>query len=175
VSGSHIKVTNSIGDVAMAKEKVVLRASLCLVLVLAGLSGWLYVRIWDLENRVNRLESIIDSLYQVLQTDVAKDISIFLGTKQLIVENFMWKAENAGATFTPTFTVRNNGASNIALVAVFVNDTLAKMNASSTLLSPGGQATVTVTKTGGFTSGMKYEFTFITASGNQFVHVATAP
>jgi len=159
----------------LAKEKVILRVSLCLVLVLAGLSGWFYVRVWDLENRVNRLESVIDSLYQVLQTDVAEDISIFLGTKQLIVENFMWKAENAGATFTPTFTVRNTGTSNIALVAVFVNDTLAKMNASSTLLSPGAQATVTVTKTGGFTSGMKYEFTFVTASGNQFMYVTTAP
>ena len=159
----------------MAKEKVILRASLCLVLVLAGLSGWLYLRIWDLENRVNRQESVIDSLYQVLQTDVANDISIFLGTKQLIVENLTWKAENADVTFTPTFTVKNNGTSNIALVAVFVNDTLAKMNSSSTLLSPEDQATVTVAKNGGFTSGMKYEFTFITASGNQFVHVATAP
>jgi len=59
----------------------------------------------------------------VLQTDVANDISIFLGTKQLIVENPIWKAENADATFTPTFTVRNDGTSNIALVAVFVNET----------------------------------------------------
>ena len=152
--------------------------SLCLVLVFAGLSAWLYVRVGDLEGRASILENTINGLtqqYQELQNQLAEFASIFSQTDQLRVENLVWKAENADATFTPTFTVRNAGTSNVALVAVFVNGAVAKMTASSNLLIPGAQATVAVTKTGGFTSGMKYEFIFITASGNQFMYVATAP
>lgn len=158
----------------MAKEKVVALVSLCSVLVFAGLSAWLYVRTRDLESRMSGQENTINGLtqqYQELQNQLAEFASIFSRTEQLNVENLMWKAENADATFT----VRNTGTSSLALVAVFVNGGIAEMTASPNLLSPGAQATVTVTKTGGFTSGMKYEFTFVTASGNQFVHVATAP
>ena len=178
MSGSRIKVTNYLGDVTMAREKVVALVSLCLVLVFASFNGWLYVRMRGLEDRISGLENSVNGFTQQcqdLQNQLAEFASIFSQAEQLIVENLVWKVENADATFTPTFTVRNTGTSNIALVAVFVNGEIAEMNASSNLLSPRAQATINITKTGGFRSGMSYEFIFVTAGGNQFFYVATAP
>lgn len=158
----------------MGREKGVALVSLCLVLVFAGLSTWLYVRTRDLENRMSGLESKINDLtdqHQGLQSQFTEFASIFSQTEQLSLVSLTWQAENANVTFT----VKNTGDSNLAMIAVFVNNQITKMTALTTLLSPGAQATVTVTRAGGFTSGMKYEFTFITASGNQFMYVATAP
>jgi len=77
--------------------------------------------------------------------------------------------------YNATFTVINTGTADLTIVEVQVNDEYTTMNPSSVTLNPGGEATITVSKTEGFTSGVKYEFSFITASGNRFSYVAVAP
>lgn len=90
-------------------------------------------------------------------------------TEELKITSLAWDDNNA------TFTVRNIGTADLTIVEVRVNDEYATMNPSSVTLSSGDQATITVTRTGGFMSGVKYEFGFITAKGNQYFYMATAP
>ena len=93
----------------------------------------------------------------------------FMPTEELKFIDFTWGDNNA------TFTVMNTGAVDFTIVEVRVNDENATMNPSSVTLYPGDETTITVTRTGGFTSGVKYEFGFITATGNAFVYTAVAP
>lgn len=91
----------------MREEKVVALVSLCLVLVLSGLSAWLYVRTRDLEDRMSSVENTINDLteqYGELQNQLTEFASIFSQTEQLSILSVIWQAENVNATFTPTFT-----------------------------------------------------------------------
>jgi hypothetical protein len=90
-------------------------------------------------------------------------------TEELKITSLTWNDNNA------TFTVTNIGTADLTIVEVRVNDEYATMNPSSVTLSSGDQATVTVTRTGGFISGAKYEFRFITAMGNRYFYTATPP
>ncbi|MDH5266768.1 MAG: hypothetical protein OEW62_03715 [Candidatus Bathyarchaeota archaeon] len=90
-------------------------------------------------------------------------------TEELKIVGLAWNDDNA------SFTVINTGTADLTIVEVRVNDEYATMNPSSVTLSSGNQATVRVTRTGGFISGVTYEFRFITAKGNQYFYMATAP
>ena len=90
-------------------------------------------------------------------------------TEDLKIIDLTWSINNA------TFTVINTGTSDLTIVEVRVNDEYATMNPSSVTLDPGDLTTITVTRTGGFISGVVYKFTFQTAMGNEFLHIATAP
>jgi P pilus assembly chaperone PapD len=85
------------------------------------------------------------------------------------IASLTWNDNNA------VFAVINTGTRYTTIVKVRVNDEYATMNPSSVTLYPGDQTTITVTKTGGFISGVVYEFRFITARGNAFFYTATAP
>ena len=89
--------------------------------------------------------------------------------EKLQVVNLVWNNSNA------IFTVRNVGTIGLTVVEVRVNDEYATMNPASVSLDPGSETTVVVSRTEGFTSGVKYEFAFITATGNRFSYMATAP
>jgi archaellum component FlaF (FlaF/FlaG flagellin family) len=92
-------------------------------------------------------------------------------TEQLEIQGCTFNTGNANVTFS----VQNTGTAVLTIVEVRVNDEYATMNPSSVTLDPGDQTTITVTKTEGFISGVKYEFKFITAKGNIFLYTATAP
>jgi len=92
-----------------------------------------------------------------------------MSTEELKIVSLTWNDNNA------TFTVINTGTADLTIVEVRVNDEYATMNPSSVTLDPGDQTIITVTRTEGFISGVKYEFRFITATGNAYFYTATAP
>lgn len=92
-----------------------------------------------------------------------------MATEELKIVSPTWNDNNA------TFTVINVGTADLTIVEVRVNDEYATTDPSSVILEPGEQTTITVTGTGGFISGVTYEFRFITARGNSFLYMATAP
>jgi len=98
----------------------------------------------------------------------------FMKTEELKVINIVWGASNANAVLT----VKNSGTATLTVNQVKVNDGTATMTvggANTVTLDPGISATITVTRTGNFTSGTKYEFAFYTATGNRYPYTATAP
>ena len=98
----------------------------------------------------------------------------FMKTEELKTINILWGANNANAVLT----MKNTGTATFTVNQVKVNDGAALGNGLSTFavtMNPGDQTTITVTRTGNFTSGTKYEFAFYTATGNRYPYTATAP
>jgi len=95
--------------------------------------------------------------------------TVTMKTEELKIASLTWSDNNA------IFTVINTGTADLTIVEVRVNDEYATMNPSSVTLNPSDQTTITVTRTGGFISGLKYEFRFVTAVGNAYLYTATAP
>jgi flagellin-like protein len=93
----------------------------------------------------------------------------FMKTEELKVQGHTW------GTGTITLTVKNSGTSPLTLSEVRINDvvTTATFNPASGTMDPGTTATVAITHA--FASGTKYEFAVITATGNKYTYVATAP
>jgi hypothetical protein len=159
----------------MRTLKLTLVFSFFLIIALSLISAWLYLKGEDLAAKISVLENelnILTAKHRDLQNQISTLSSIFSAdSEQLNFENLKWQANNANVTLT----VRNTGTSTIVLVALFINDAIAEMTISSNLLSPGQATTLITTISGGFTSGVKYEFTLITASGKQYKYVTTAP
>jgi hypothetical protein len=168
----------------MGKDKIVLAICFCLIVALAGFSGWLYVGAKGLESKVNDLESKTSSL-EAQNTELSEQVQnltdwrdafmnglnniTFMKTEQLTILSVTWETNSA------IFTVQNTGTLTLTVVAVQINGVNATMSPSSVTLDVDAQTTITVSKTGGFTSGMRYQFAFVTASDFKFSYVATAP
>jgi len=95
----------------------------------------------------------------------------FMKTEELKTTNIVWGTGNTNAVLT----MKNTGTATLTVNQVKVNDGAATMSPLSVTLNPGDQTTITVTRTGNFTSGTKYEFAFYTATGNRYPYTATAP
>lgn len=91
------------------------------------------------------------------------------GTRYPEIVGLTWSDNDA------TFTVRHIGPLHTVIVEVRVNGEYAIINPSYVELIPGAPTTITVTRTESFISGVEYEFTFVSASGNIFSYTATAP
>jgi len=93
---------------------------------------------------------------------------IFIATEQVTFTNFSWGANNAYAVIT----VKNTGTSDLSISAVKIDGaapaTITPSLASPYLLAKGTSMTFNMTRTGGFTSGVSYEFTVTTSKGNSF-------
>jgi len=95
----------------------------------------------------------------------------FMKTEELKVTNIVWASGNVNATLT----VKNTGTATLTINSVKVNDLSATMTPSSITLQPGDPYSITVTRSGNFVSGTKYEFAFYTATGNRYPYTAVAP
>lgn len=95
----------------------------------------------------------------------------FMKTEELKITNIVWGTGNTNAVLT----LKNSGTATLTINQVKVNDQTATMSPTSVTLNPGDPTTLTVTRTGNFTSGTKYEFAFQTATGNKYPYTATAP
>jgi flagellin-like protein len=97
----------------------------------------------------------------------------FMQTEELKIQGHTWDGS------TPVqyidLSVKNTGTSALTLSSARVNNVAATSNITSAgfTLQPGSTATVRVDGT--FTSGAKYEFTLITATGNKYPYTVTAP
>jgi flagellin-like protein len=97
----------------------------------------------------------------------------FMKTEEITFTGYTWASDNSYINLQ----VKNTGSSGLTISEVRVSDVATSNNVtgtSSATLSAGGSVTIQVTKT--FTSGVKYEFTLVTAKGNTFgPYVKTAP
>ena len=104
----------------------------------------------------------------------------FMKTEELKVLSHTWGTSNVNILLT----VKNTGTGALTISDVRVNDATNSSSpgwtVASTTLNAGNSATITVTAarygySSGFVSGTKYEFAVLTATGNKFTYVATAP
>jgi len=99
----------------------------------------------------------------------------FMKTEELKVQSHTWATNRTSITLT----VKNTGTGALTISEVRVNDNIVA-NVTGPLpvtLDAGGQATLRVAPPSGttYTSGVKYEFAALTATGNKYTYVATAP
>ena len=101
----------------------------------------------------------------------------FMKTEELKVQSHSWGTSNANIVLT----VKNTGTGALSVDDVRVNDVSvgtgavygSEFTGTTNTLDAGKVGTITVTWT--FTSGTKYEFAVLTATGNKFTYVASAP
>jgi len=101
----------------------------------------------------------------------------FMATEQLQFTNYAWGTSNA----TYAMTVKNSGSSDLSIQEVRVDGNIitavtADPATPYPLLTKGSLVTLNITMTGGFSHGIQYEFTVVTAKGNIFgPYIRTAP
>jgi len=98
----------------------------------------------------------------------------FMQTEELAFTNYGWGANNAYILIS----VKNTGSADVTISEVRINDVACADDGITTpySLTAGSSVTLNVTRTGGYTSGVKYEFKVVTAKGNSFgPYIKTAP
>jgi len=98
----------------------------------------------------------------------------FMQTEEMSFTSYEWGASNAYCLIE----IKNTGSSDLSVSEVRVNDIAAADDGITTPypLAPGATVTLNVTRSGGYSSGVKYEFKVITAKGNTFgPYIRTAP
>lgn len=97
----------------------------------------------------------------------------FMKTEELRITGHTWEA----ASTYIDITVKNTGTARLNITEVRVNDLAPDdgwdVQSGSLPLDPGDSATLRVTH--GFAAGTKYEFSVVSATGNLFKYIATAP
>jgi flagellin-like protein len=103
----------------------------------------------------------------------------FMQTEELKILSHSW----SGTTYID-LNVKNTGSASLTMSSVQVNsgttgvtydfDTGTAGNQTSQSVAAGGSYTVRIWYTG-YTSGVKYEFAILTAGGNKYTYVTTAP
>ena len=93
----------------------------------------------------------------------------FMKTEELKVQSHTWEANRAWIDLT----VKNTGTNALTLSEARVNDVARPSNITTTALDPGATRVIRITY--GFSAGVKYEFALLTATGNKYTYVATAP
>jgi flagellin-like protein len=102
----------------------------------------------------------------------------FMKTEELKILSHQWDSNNAYIDLT----VKNTGSGSLTMTSVRVNDAVVTDvdfdtgtagNQTSQTVAPGGSYTVRIWYS--FTSGVKYEFSILTATGNKYTYVTTAP
>jgi Tfp pilus assembly protein PilX len=161
-------------------------AIICVVLiVLSGFGVWAYARmdsmqkrITDLEAQNGQLEAQVAGLEAEVEnlTDIIEAMAnitfTFMKTEELKIIGITWAPLNAYATLT----VRNTGTTDLTVVTLNVSGEPAWTEPTSLTLSSGLQGTIRVYTIGTtFLSGITYEFVLITAIGNTYSYIATAP
>ena len=95
----------------------------------------------------------------------------FMKTEELKILNHTWDTNRAYIDLL----VKNTGTSPLTLSEARVNDVSKPSNITSTALDAGASRVIRITPTSAFTPGVKYEFALLTATGNKYTYVATAP
>jgi flagellin-like protein len=102
----------------------------------------------------------------------------FMKTEELKIQSNTW--DTTGTVDYIDLSVKNTGTSAMTISAVRVNDVSNGTLTNAITLQPGDSQTIRVSATGFITgnvyvSGTKYEFAVISATGNKYPYVATAP
>jgi len=98
----------------------------------------------------------------------------FMKTEELKVLSHTW---DTSRTYID-LKLKNTGSGALTINEVRVNDIARTYNSTSpsTTMQPGDSKVLRVQETGfTFSSGVKYEFAVLTATGNKYTYTATAP
>ena len=100
----------------------------------------------------------------------------FMQTEQITFTDYSWGSGNAYFQLT----VKNTGTADLSIQDVRIDGaspaSIDPSLGTAQPLAKGDTVTFNVTRTDGFTSGVSYEFTVITAKGNTFgPYIKTAP
>ncbi len=97
----------------------------------------------------------------------------FMQTEELKVLSHTWN----GTTYID-LSVKNTGTGALTITEVRVTDVIASnvtYTSGSETLDPASSPTATLRITQSFISGVKYEFAILTAQGNKYTYITTAP
>jgi len=94
----------------------------------------------------------------------------FMKTEELKVLSHTWGTSNAYISLT----VKNTGTGALSISDVRIND-VTNSTALSISMDAGASKTLRINPISSFSSGVKYEFALLTATGNKYTYVATAP
>ncbi|UCE96479.1 MAG: DUF4352 domain-containing protein [Candidatus Bathyarchaeota archaeon] len=99
----------------------------------------------------------------------------FMQTEEVAFTGYTW--DTTGDIEWIQLTVKNTGSTDITISGIRINDVDADDWGYTTYsLAAGSSETFTVTRSANYTSGVKYEFTVLTAKGNIFgPYIKTAP
>ena len=98
----------------------------------------------------------------------------FMKTEELKVQSHTWATDRTSISIT----VKNTGTGAMTLSEWRVNDAVVTANPATITLDAGTPTIVIVSPPSGltaFVSGTKYEFAVLSATGNKYTYVATAP
>lgn len=98
----------------------------------------------------------------------ALTFTFMAGAEELKITGHTWDTNSI------TLTVANTGTSTLNITTAWVGDY--KDTVFTPLsLDPGESGTVTITASGNFEVGRKYQFSLVTKAGNKYGYMATAP
>ncbi|MCK4434044.1 hypothetical protein KAU92_01040 [Candidatus Bathyarchaeota archaeon] len=168
----------------MGKDNVALAICLCLIVVVAGFSGFLYSaakglesKVSDLESRTSDLETENAELNEKVQnlTDWRDALMssldfTFIATEELKITNM----EFITGYNSINVTMQNIGTSPITVTAIHIS------NGDNLLSSPvtveaNSQVEQQVSETGLWSDGYNYQIKIVTSRGNQYYYNAVAP
>jgi len=100
----------------------------------------------------------------------------FMKTEELKVQSHTWATNRTSISLT----LKNTGTGALTISEIRVNDAIVTnttYTTGSATMQAGDTAVVRVAPASGtqFSSGVKYEFAVLTATGNKYTYVATAP
>jgi hypothetical protein len=95
----------------------------------------------------------------------------FTKTEELKILTHTWDSQTAPAHCY--LKIRNTAAGPLTLSGAQVNNVAPTSNNATGVLTAGSEATVDIGYS--YTTGNKYDFTILTASGNKYTYTANAP
>jgi len=150
------------------------------VIILVNLKGGIETKMKRLLRSRKALSPVVAAIILIAVT-VAVSIAVaawmgaltftFMQTEELSFTGYTWDTTPASWF---NMTVKNTGSADVTINAVRLNGADVLWGHTSVTLGAGQDVTIQVTST--YTSGVKYEFTVITAKGNTFgPYIRTAP
>ena len=96
----------------------------------------------------------------------------FMKTEELKITSLAWTS----STTVATLSLQNSGTSPLTISSVKVNDASATLAGQPVTMTAGAKDNYLVKLSSGtFSSGAKYEFVLLTATGNKYIYTATYP
>ena len=166
----------------MGKE-IALAICSCLIVALAGFSGFLYLGAKGLEGKVSNLESRTSDL-EIQNAELNEKVqnltdwrdaitfSFNGGSEQVRISYIQWDDPSTHATIY--IIVDNEGSAVVTLKRVYVNNVLqGTHNCTDVSIDPGDSKLFSITYS--WTAGQTYDITVETSKNNKFSTVATPP
>ena len=151
------------------------------IIILVNLKGGIETKMKRLLKSRKALSPVVAAIILIAVT-VAVSIAVaawmgaltftFMQTEEVSFTGYAWESTSPATWFN--MTVKNTGSADVTITDVRINGQDANWGHTTLTLGAGDDYEIHVTGT--YNSGVKYEFTVITAKGNTFgPYIRTAP